>query len=54
MRKIADKAARFEAWVDGEFVGFVAAYCNDKEKLTAYITSVSVLQRWQDKVSHRN
>ena len=49
MRKIADKAARFEAWVDGEWVGLVAAYCNDKEKLTADITSVSVLLRWQDK-----
>jgi ribosomal protein S18 acetylase RimI-like enzyme len=43
-RKIAGKAARFEAWSDGRLVGLVAAYCNDPEKRIAYITSVSVLR----------
>lgn len=46
-QKIAYKTARFEAWVDGALVGLVAAYCNDSECRTAYITSVSVLQDWQ-------
>ena len=40
--KIFDKANRFEAWQDVEMVGLIAAYCNDPEKKTAFITSVSV------------
>ena len=47
--KIADKANCFEAWVEGELVGLVAAYCNDTEKRTAFITSVSVLPGWKGK-----
>ena len=47
--KIADRATRFEAWIDGVPIGLVAAYCNDSERRTAYITSVSVLQEWQGK-----
>jgi ribosomal protein S18 acetylase RimI-like enzyme len=43
-KKIAGKAARFEAWSDGRLVGLVAVYCNDPEKRIAYITSVSVLR----------
>ncbi len=43
-KKIASKAARFEAWSDGRLVGLVAVYCNDPEKRIAYITSVSVLR----------
>lgn len=45
--KIGCKAQRFEAWVDCELVGLVAAYCNDLEQHTAFITSVSVLPKWQ-------
>lgn len=47
--KIASKAMRFEAWSGDELVGLVAAYCNDREKCIAYITSVSVLREWQSK-----
>ena len=47
--KIADKATRFEAWLDGSLVGLLAAYCNDHEKRIAYITSVSVLKGWTGK-----
>lgn len=47
--KIAGKATRFEAWANGALVGLVAAYCNDSERRTAYITSVSVLRGWQDR-----
>lgn len=43
-KKIASKATRFEAWSGSTLVGLVAAYCNDQEKLIAYITSVSVLR----------
>jgi len=45
-KKIASKATRFEAWSGGTLVGLVAAYCNDREKGIAYITSVSVLREW--------
>ena len=48
-RKIASNATRFEAWSDGTMIGFVAVYCNDKERRIAYITSVSVLRAWTGK-----
>jgi len=47
--KIASKATRFEAWSRGTLVGLVAAYCNDRDKRIAYITSVSVLREWTGK-----
>lgn len=48
-KKIATKTMRFEAWSGGTLVGLVAAYCNDREKRIAYITSVSVLKAWTGK-----
>ena len=45
--KIFSYAVRFEAWRKQELIGLVAAYCNDKEKRTSYITNVSVLPEWQ-------
>ena len=48
-QKIVSKATRFEAWLDGALVGLVAVYCNDQEKRTAYITSVSVLKELMGK-----
>jgi ribosomal protein S18 acetylase RimI-like enzyme len=48
-RKIASNAMRFEAWSGGTLVGLVAAYCNDRGKRIAYITSVSVLREWTGK-----
>ena len=46
-KKIAIKATRFEAWVDGELIGLVATYCNDGNRAMAYVSSVSVLSAWQ-------
>ena len=46
-QKIAENANRFEAWAEGELVGLVAAYFNNLETRTAFVTSVSVLPRWQ-------
>ncbi len=46
-QKIAGKAKCFEAWVEGELVGLVAAYCNDPERRNAFVTSVSVLPGWK-------
>jgi GNAT superfamily N-acetyltransferase len=45
-KKIASNAVRFEAWLDCKLIGLVAAYCNDGDKLIAYITSVSILREW--------
>lgn len=45
--KILSNAQRFEAWTNGELTGLAAVYCNDPEKRAAFITSVSVLPRWQ-------
>jgi ribosomal protein S18 acetylase RimI-like enzyme len=46
-RKIFCHAVRFEAWKESTLVGLVAAYCNDKELRTAYITTVSVRSEWR-------
>lgn len=47
--KLLAKATRFEAWAGGTLIGLVAVYCNDRERRIAYITSVSVLQKWRGK-----
>lgn len=48
-RKIANAATRFEARVGAELVGLLAVYCNDRSRRAAFITSVSVMRRWQNK-----
>ncbi len=45
--KVADRAERFEAWSNNALIGLVAAYFNDSQSRTAYITSVSVVPIWQ-------
>jgi ribosomal protein S18 acetylase RimI-like enzyme len=45
-RKIVRQAVRFEAWADGELIGLVAAYFNDANRETVYVTNVSVLPEW--------
>ncbi len=45
--KIIDKGQCFQAEVNGELAGLVAAYCNAPDRGTAFITSVSVLPGWQ-------
>ena len=46
-RRLADTAARFEAWSGGELVGLVAAYCNAPDRQDAFISNVSVLPDWR-------
>ncbi|MEA3133471.1 MAG: hypothetical protein QOG17_1317 [Gammaproteobacteria bacterium] len=48
-RKIASSASRWEAWSGDTLVGLVAVYGNDQERRTAYVTSVSVLEKWTGK-----
>jgi len=40
--KLAAHATRFEAWDEGRLVGLVAAYLNDPERWSAFISNVSV------------
>lgn len=44
--KIVDKAERFEAWSSRQLIGLVAAYCNNSDGKTAFVTNVSVLPSW--------
>lgn len=44
--KIFDKAVLFECWNGELLVGLVAAYFNDPQKKSAYITNVSVLKEY--------
>lgn len=46
-QKLMNKSMRFEAWQENKLIGLVAAYCNDSKLEAAFITSVSVLPRWQ-------
>jgi ribosomal protein S18 acetylase RimI-like enzyme len=45
--KLAAQSERFEAWIDSELAGLVAAYCNAPDNGLAYVTNVSVLPRVQ-------
>lgn len=42
VNKIFNNATTFEAWVNNKLTGLVAAYFNNREKKTAFITNVSV------------
>jgi ribosomal protein S18 acetylase RimI-like enzyme len=41
-QKLHDKAKRFEAWQGEHLIGLVAAYCNQHDGGTAFVSSVSV------------
>ncbi|GAA3099246.1 GNAT family N-acetyltransferase [Rhizobium viscosum] len=45
--KVFSNAQCFEAWAEDILVGLVAAYCDNHETNTAFITNVSVLPNWQ-------
>jgi ribosomal protein S18 acetylase RimI-like enzyme len=45
-RKIVEKAITFEAWENENLAGLIAVYCNDINKETAFITNVSVLNKF--------
>lgn len=45
--KIVYKAQLFEAWANNELLGLIAAYYSDPDKITAFITNVSILPNWR-------
>jgi ribosomal protein S18 acetylase RimI-like enzyme len=53
-RKLFEKSVTFEAWHKNKLVSLIAAYFNDDQKLTGFITSVSVIKEYKGKgiVSH--
>ena len=44
--KIIDKAVTFEAWENNLLIGLIAAYLNDFESKTCFITNVSILPQY--------
>ncbi|HEY5774235.1 MAG TPA: GNAT family N-acetyltransferase [Chitinophagaceae bacterium] len=48
-KKIAEKAITFEAWIDNRLAGLVAAYFNNLENHSGYITHVGVLRNYKGK-----
>ncbi len=45
-KKIVEKAITFEAWHEEKLVGLVAAYFNDTDKRTGFITNMSVVPEY--------
>ena len=47
--KIFQKAVTFEAWITDTLVGLVAAYFNDPDGQSGYVTNVSVIRPYMGK-----
>jgi ribosomal protein S18 acetylase RimI-like enzyme len=45
-KKIVENATTFEAWANENLTGLIAVYCNDIDKKDAFITNVSVLNKF--------
>lgn len=48
-RKIVENAITFEAWHAHKLVGLIAAYFNDEQKHSGFITNVSVVPDYEGK-----
>lgn len=48
-KKIVENSVTFEAWANEELVGMIAAYFNDKNNHTGFITNVSMLNEFAGK-----
>lgn len=46
--KLTNNAQTFEAWYDVALIGVIAAYFNDLQTKTGFITSVSVLEKYNN------
>jgi len=47
--KISERALTFEAWDNGQMIGLVAAYFNDPEGRTGFITSINIIKDYMGK-----
>lgn len=48
-KKIAQNAVTFEAWAGKELIGLIAAYFNDQQSRSGFITNVSVIKAFAGK-----
>lgn len=48
-KKIVENSVTFEAWANAELVGMIAAYFNDKNNHTGFITNVSLINEYSGK-----
>lgn len=48
-KKIVENSVTFEAWINNELVGLIAAYFNDLKQETGYITNVSTIKEYHGK-----
>ena len=48
-RKIAKNSITFEAWINDELTGLMAAYFNDEKRQTGFITNVSTIKKYSGK-----
>lgn len=48
-KKIFENAITFEAWMQKDLIAMVAAYINDEQRRTAYVTNVSVVNSFSGK-----
>ncbi len=48
-KKIVENSITFEAWINDELVGLIAAYFNDSKTHCGFITSVSTLKKYAGK-----
>jgi ribosomal protein S18 acetylase RimI-like enzyme len=48
-KKIVENSFTFEAWINGELAGLIAAYFNDTKNYSGYITNVSTLKKYAGK-----
>ncbi len=47
-KKLFDNSVTFEAWVDNILIGLAAAYFNDAENHSGYITNVSITKDYKE------
>jgi len=45
-KKIAENCITFEAWINNDLAGLIAAYFNDPENTAGFITNVSILKAY--------
>jgi len=48
-KKIVENSVTFEAWANKELVGMIAAYFNDKNNHSGFITNVSLVDEYSGK-----
>ena len=48
-KKIAENSITFEAWINGELAGLIAAYFNEENAKNGFISNVSIIKEYAGK-----